>query len=670
MTQKPPRPPAIITEGVQKGGVPAWDFVRRHRHWTLPPALVPLFAIAGFALAAFRERTGAIVASAVISACVWWFAPHKWTGKDGSPRMREVWYARLSVIAAGSWLSVVSFTGLTWDMFYAALGLMLAWGIPWFIHKRPRSHEGDSAIIGEWNAWWQHHCRQWSLHGSQVIGISSKGTMETLRVQLWAGHQTVRQVADCAGLIESALEGFVRPGMVRVDKDPHNASQALVFLKREDPLLIPSGWNASMSIASVTEAAPVGFTEAGETIREKLAGNWFIIGRTRSGKSNEASVFLAAITGCDDALVWLVDMKGGRAARPWLPAVDWCAVTIEEVALMFGVLKDEIKARAANADDSEEQLRPTREVPAIFLFIDETYEVTSVSAGDGRLAAQLATISSQGMGVAIYVVVVTQYGALEESVRTEQTRGNLPNRICFAVSRAEHGQFALADYQKLDASKLKEQGSFYMQLGPEASSAPGRGVKLDHPQARLIAERHGAMPRLPLRLYASQHQETYDARWSRLPQPFWRSAPQCDAIAPSPTAATPEATVNTSQGYDATARAMAGRIEDEIAGLPDTNPAFPVSDQDVMDATERNKRKFARALADAPPEGISPRRLVAATSLSRSWIMAQLRVLTEGGAVIKPSDGMYRAVTGEDVWAAMEEIRLASARLLAEARSA
>jgi hypothetical protein len=666
--QKPPRPPAIISGGTQGGGVPAWDFLRRHRHWTLPPLLVPAFAVAGFALAAFRERTGTVTGSILVAACVWWFAPHKWTGRDGRPQVREVAYARLSVIAAGAWLSVASFTGVTWIMAAVLGGVVLVWGVFWFVHKRPRASKADKAIVAEWHLWWQHHARQWSLHGSGITDVTSKGTMETLHVQLWKGHQTVRNVQDAADLVESALAGMVRPGMVRVDRHPQDASVALVRLKREDPLAVPSGWNPGMAISSVTEPAPLGFTEDGEIIRVRLTANWFIVGKSRWGKSNELSVMFSAITGTPDGLVWLIDMKGGRAARPWLPAVDWCAVTIEEVGLMLDVLKDEIKGRATNADDSEEQLQPTAEVPAIFLVIDETYEVTSVPAGVSRLAAQLATIASQGMGVAIYVIVVTQYGALEESVRTEQTRSNLINRICFAVSRSDHGQFALSDWQKVDASKLRAKGSFYMQLGPESPSAPGRGFQLDHPQARQIAERHGAMPRLPLVLYASQHQQTYDQRWSRLPQPFWRSAPQCDGIAPSP-AATPEVTVDTTQGYDATAQAMAARIEDEIQGIPDSHPARMPTDQELSDAVLRNKHAFARALAAAPPEGLPPKQIISASGMSRSWVMGQLKALAEAGAVIKPSDGMYRAADGAEVWAAMEEIRLAAGRLLTEARS-
>jgi len=662
-TQKPPSPPAIITGEQKRAAVPAWDFARRHRHWTLPPALLPLFAAAGFALAAFRQHTPVIAAAAAAAVSVWFFAPHKWTDDKGRPRPKEVWYARLSVLAAGGWLSVTSFTGMTLVTFAALGALLLAWGIPWFVHKRPRARRGN---VEAWNLWWQHHARQWSLHGSAVVSVESKGTMETLTIQLWRGRQTVRQVREVAELIESALAGYVRPGMTRVDGHSANPSQALLRLKREDPLAVPSSWHVGLAITSITEPAVIGFTEAGELIRVSLLANWFVTGKSRGGKSNELSEFLASITGCDDARVWLIDMKGGRAARPWMPAVDWCAVTPEEADVMLGVARDEIKARATHADDSEEQLRPTPEVPAIFLVIDETYEVTSVPAGSAWRAATLAVIASQGMGVAVYTIVLTQYGALDESVRTEQTRGNLVNRICFAVSRAEHGAFALSDYQNLDASRLGEKGSFYMQLGPDAPSAPGRGHKMDHELVRPLAERHGAMPRMRLRLYAAQNQETYDQRWSRLPQPFWRSAPQCEGLTPSPAVAVAAAVTDGS--IDATSQAWAAQIEDEVAAIPDITPARMPSDAELRAVLARGPAAFARALAAAPDEGVPPKQLIKACGMSRGWVMGKLKTLSEAGVVIKVRDGMYRADSAAEVAAAIDESRRRDDALLAAGR--
>jgi hypothetical protein len=639
--QSPPSPPAVSLEGTVRTGPGFWRFAHRNRHWTLPVALIPVFGAAGLVLAIFRQHEGVIIAAAVAALFTWFFAPHKWTDDKGRPRAGEVWYARLSVLAAGAWLSVASWTGITWVTFAVMAGLVLVWGGFWFAHKRPRSTPGDRGSVAEWDAWWQHHCREWGLIGSSVIATSTKGSMDTLTVQLWRGRQTVRSVRDAEGLIESALGGYVRHDGVRADKEPADTSRALLRIKRDEPLAGAKPWHPGMAISSITEPAPVGFAESGEDMLERLLSNWLMTGKTRSGKSNELSEFLASITGCDDARVWLIDMKGGRAARPWMPAVDWCAVTMDEATLMLTTARDEIKARATYADDASEQLRPTREVPAIFLVIDEAYEVTSVAAGSAHLAALLAVISSQGFGVAFHVIVATQYGALDESVRTEQTRSNLLNRICFAVARPEHGAFTLTDWTRLDASRLKEQGSFYMQIGPEAKSAPGRGHQMSHDLVRQIAARHGAMPRPGLTLYAVDHQEAYDARWQRLPQPFWRSAPQCEGLDP---AVAPHSA--------------------EIAHLPDTPPA-PAGAGDVKAALTRSRDQFAQALASAGADGIAPRQLIRACGLSRSWVMTRLRDLQAEGVVARVGDGAYRASSAEAVLAAIEDARRRDDALLA-----
>ncbi len=670
--QDPPHPPAMIGETPELSRWPAWQWARRNRHFTVPPVLLPLFIAAAVTAARFHAHTAVIIATAVTAFWIWLGAPHKWDRKS------EQWYARLSAVAAASWLSAASWTGITWIMDAVLAGGVLIWGIFWFIHKRPRGLVGDAAIIAEWDQWWQFHARAWGLHGSNVIGVTSKGPMETLQVQLWAGRQHFKQVEEIVHLVESALVGYVRPGMIRVDRHPQNASQVLIRLRRDDPLGRPMSWHPGLAISSILEAAVIGFTESGDLIRAVLASNWFIIGRSRSGKSNELSNFLAAITGCPDARVWLVDRKGGRAARPWMAALDWCAVTLDEISLMFDTAFAEVKARAENAYDGNEQLVPTPEVPAIFLAIDETYEVTGLQAGITKLAVQLATLASQGMGVAVYIIILTQYGALEDTVRTEQTRSNLVSRMCFAVMEASHGQFALPDWAKLNPAKLREQGSFYYRLGPDASSAPGRGFEFAHDLVREVARRNGAMPRQPLILYASDFQQGYDTRWERLPASFRKDAPQCDGLDYSPATAQ-EASVlqvtdgqpGTPAGIAAAAMEQAQQVEDDVAAVPDIELrglSLP-SDEEVRDALTRNRKRLAVALHTAPPDGIGPKQLVDATGLSRSYVMAQLRQLVEDGAVTKPTDGRYAAVPGEDVWAAMERIRAAGDLLLAGSRT-
>ncbi|MGO8961556.1 MAG: hypothetical protein ACLQFR_29920 [Streptosporangiaceae bacterium] len=666
MTPGPPHPPPVFSGDLPRPPrVPALDWVVRNRHFTAPPLILPAVLLAGFILAWRRVTEATVIASAVTVVLFWAGAHLKWD------RPAEQWYARLSVLALGGWLSAAAFTGVSWLMLYIAAGLIAVWGGFWFWHKRPRAKRGDAALTAEWDAWWGAHAASWGLHGSRVTGVLSKSGMETVDIALWKGRQHIGHVRDVMHLIASGLGGYVRPGNVRVDEHPDDPSHVLLRLKRADPLRHPRSWHLGLAIQSVTEKAAIGFTELGEDILVSLLSNWFVIGRSRSGKSNELSNFLAAITGCDDALVWLVDRKGGRAARPWMAAMDWCAVELDEIRVMFGVVLAEIKARARDAYTGEEQITPTMECPAIFLCIDETYEVTG-PAGEARLATLLASITSQGMGVAVYVVVLTQYGALEESVRTEQTRSNLISRLLFHVTDARHGAFAIPEYDKLDASKLRQQGAFLMKLGPDAAPAPGRGFEFGHPLAREVARRNGAMPHRRLMLYASEHQGVYDTRWSRLPQPFWRDAPQTQGLAfAGPSSPIPLRT-ETPVDHSPEVLAMAAQIEEEVGDGPVIRePAITMpSDADLRSAFERNRARLARALQSAPPEGISPKQLTMATGLSRSWVMATLKALTERNALLKPGEGLYLAAPGTDIWDEMEAIRQANSRLLEDARSA
>ena len=654
MPEAIPRPPSLPKD---PGSVPVLGFARRNRHWTVPVLLPLLFLMLGFSAATMPQYRDALVAAAAVaSGAMYLAAPHKWD------RAVEQWYARLSVLVFGGWLCAVSWAGLTWTMTVALFVLALAWGVPWYVHKRPRDTKAARGITGQWNEWWQHHAVHWGVAGSGVREVTTKGPVVTLRVQLWAGRQHARQVEDIAHLIESALRGFVDHGMVRVARAPGNPSQVLVHLKQGNPLARAIRWDASMVPLSVLDQVAIGLGEDGRWLRVVLASNWFITGKSRSGKSNQLSVFLAVITGVPDARAWLIDRKGGRAARPWMPALDWCAVTIEEARTLLAVAVAEVEARAMHAYDGTEQLVPTPEVPALFVIVDEAHEVTSqTDRGDARCASLLSAVASMGMGVAVYTVVLTQHGTLELSVGSEQTRANLVNSICFAVRQASHGAYALSDWAKLDASKLREKGSFYAQIGPDASSVPERAPEMSHELVEQIAARNGAMPRRPLVLYAADHQEVYDMRWSRLPAVFRPLAPQCEGGPESPSPAFLPRDGETPGDDMPGARE---RVEADVAALPDTDLAgltLP-SDEEIRSETARRRLRFAVALMNAPDEGVTPRQLVTATGLSRSWIHQQLSALADAGAVIKVGDGRYRG-TG-DVREAMEAVRRGHAALL------
>jgi len=602
-----------------------------------------------------RDMFKTIGAAAAGSLAMWLAAPHKWD------RWPERIYAGLSVTLSGTWLSVATLTGDSKPMLLAGLTLALGWGIPWWWHKRPRKAKAEQVAVMQWDAWWQNYTPGWSLAGSRIVAVTSKGVTVTLTVQLWAGRQSHQSITPVVHLIESACRDFIGAGMIRVEQNKANASQVLLHLKRSDPLAKVITWDPAMLPESASGTVTEGVSESGKLIRTPMLVNSFTNGATRTGKSNQLSVRLAAKTAVPDARVWLIDRKGGRAARPWMEAIDWVATTIEEARLMLACAAAEVEGRALHAYDGSEQLEPTVEVPAIFVVIDEANAVTSVTRGDSRCAADLAAIASMGSGVAIHADVLTQYGALDESVRTEQTRSNLPLRLCFRTETSAHGVFALGDKTRADTSRLRGKGSFYWKLGPDAPEEQARGFHMPHDLVREIAKRHGAMPRQPLRLFASQHQAIYDERWQRLPEPLRHLAPQYVPGTP-----VTDVTEVTAAPPADEAFAAAVRIEAEIAHVPDVPlSSLPhVPDFAVRDSVTRGQDRFAAALQRAPEAGISPKQLTAASGMSRSWIMSRLASLTSIGAAEKVQDGLYRAVPGRDIGEALDEIKAANGRLL------
>lgn len=677
----PPPPPSDFTPGWAPGplGEPgparmAWRLAWRNRHVTLPLAVAPAMWTAAEILHAEHLGHMAILGSALAGAYVAWRAPHHWD------RLPEVAYAQASVLAGGAWLSTAACTGTPAAMRDTLAAGAVAWGIPYWRHHRPRGRwerRRHERAVSEWNQVWQRHAPAWGAAGSGVADVAENGPVLSLLIQLWAGRQTAALIKSLVPLIESALAGYVEDGMTRVEVRKTNPSQVWLHLKREDPLGEEIEWDASMVPGDITLPAPVGLLEGGEMLEISLRRSFFILGKTRSGKSNELSVLLAAITACRNARAWLIDMKGGRAMRPWLPAVDWAATTIEEARKVLAAAVAEIKARAADAYNGEdEQLEPTDEVPTIYVIIDETHEVTSLMAGDAACRRDLAIIASQGAGVDVYPIVVTQYGALAESVGTEQTRSNLTGRMCFQVEDRDHGTFALGDdaHRRVDPTSLAEPGQFYWRANSRTSLEQVRGPHVPHRLAREIATASAADTDLhsrKLELYATDWQETYDMRWSRLPDKFRAGAPQ--------------AKLSEHPEHDVTVPAPppADDIDREIAEINAETAEFKITSDDIARAARQRaargeappdlradhddrRRRFAAILQAAPAGGVRPADLERGAGLGRTWVSLTLKTLVSDGVADKPKTGRYVPIS--DIWEGLEAIRRRTERLAADAR--
>ncbi len=644
----------------------AWRSARRNRHVSVPLAVPVAAWTAAEIMHAFGMGGYAGIAGLVLAGNIWYFAPRKWTGKDGLPRWPEVWYARASAAALWLWLWAAASAGPSAGPLAPLLvAAATAWGIPWYRHKRPRGMKKRERLLRQWQAFWEGHAHAWDLGGSRVIDAEEKRAQIRLRVQLQPGRQSLQHAKGAVHLIESALQDYSGIGMVRVTGAPGNASQVEVFLKRENPLRDVIEWDPALAPRSVHDPAVLGVSETSDLVRAPQRTNAFVNGKTRSGKSNHLALRLVQLTGCPDDRQVVIDLKK-RSARPLLKAsaVDCVITDRDEARDMLRMLCAEIAARSRDWDTGEEQALATPSSPALHVLVDEVNPLASVTAGTAECARYLAIGASQGSGLEVYYEVYTQYGALEESVQTEQTRANLPLRACYATETAEHGAFALGDGWKHDASKLEEKGEFLLKLGPRARDERIRAPHVPH---RLLEEITAANardvkrpPRLqlwcggePSGIGGLTWQEWWDRRWLRIDPALRSVSPQYAEAAeefgePKAPSGSPSAAAPPPGEDPDTGAAVAAAIARETEG-PDLAPTA-AAEAAVRGTGTTRREKFAAALASAAPPGITRGALAEASGYSPSLVSAELKRLAERGAAVS-QDQRWLPVPGRDVLA-------------------
>ena len=255
--------------------------------------------------------------------------------------------------------------------------------------------------------------------------------------------------------IEQALE--LRPGAVRFERYRNPANRQLssldfwMHLDYEDILAkivrMPEIPDNELMI-SINEAFPIGRMADGEylylTLREI---HTMMVGVTRAGKSNLLHVIIYHVSRCYDAAIWMIDLKGGATARPWLqpwldgkvdrPILDWVAIDRWEAARMMHAVVDIVKDRPGKRRGSKTEPQrkgmPMRTLdpatgkpriapinrPAVVLITDELAELVGTHTGptmagknEGLTSATFASlmlrIVTLAAGEAFYAIFAGQ----------------------------------------------------------------------------------------------------------------------------------------------------------------------------------------------------------------------------------------------------------------------
>ena len=346
--------------------------------------------------------------------------------------------ASLTAPTVGTWGAVVIVT---------TGGLLAAW--PWFPMRAVSAQRARLRMIR--SAW---------PSSAQLAGLPTGTALDDVSATPRGWRLAVRapRGAD-AGLIAHAarrLGSTLGRSEVAVNLDAADAGRAVVEVTEgADPLTGPPRPRPADKVATVAHGAPFGLDEAGRPVVLPLVESSGLIGgRPGAGKSVGLSLIAAAAVEAPDAVLWVVDLKGGVELGPWLPATDRAATTDEAAAVLLGEAVDLMAARLeALAAAGRRKVDPTEADPLVVLIVDELAEL------EAENMATLRRLVALGRAAGVSVWAATQRPSAD--LVPTSLRGLFRLAVGFPTRRRRDSDVILGDgwaADGVDASTLNAPG--------------------------------------------------------------------------------------------------------------------------------------------------------------------------------------------------------------------
>jgi heme exporter protein D len=508
--------------------------------WTLleTPALVPLIAAIVYALGWIANATGApIWLTGVIAAVAAAAALIPVLARTGPSAAAG--YALACALAAGGWLIyAAAVSPRTWTAITAIALLAPALGLLYPAVRRHQRYLAEEARRRAEEERQKAHDRKWPdlLDRLGHPGISFRGQTatrsgHTIRLGLPpSGKVRYGTLAQATERIEIAAR--LRRGAVRIERGAR-ADEVLLHVVERDVLGETIPLPDDTDPLTVNEPLPVGLHEDGTvctvTLREVAA---LIVGLRGSGKSNLIHVLIAQLSRCTDAVIFMIDLKGGRTALPWLrpwlqgrsgrPVIDWVATTRDEAERMLRAVLRGIDARAHSGAGGE-KITPSAGLPAVILIVEEVAVIFGMNSGprtsfEGTTNATLAGLGTQvtqlGRSEAIDPVLVTQRGAVT-MLGSGDLKSQCGLRIGLRAATEADARLVIPDdlHIAADLARLVHPGSGIVQ-SREGRPVPVKFYRLDHDRIAGIADRLAASRPAIDHVLAEALGEDYRHRWS------------------------------------------------------------------------------------------------------------------------------------------------------------
>jgi hypothetical protein len=349
-----------------------------------------------------------------------------------------LWTAAASTCAAG-WLAYATAAGpWSWP---AVTGLVVPAAILTPMWPAVRHHEQrledeqrrrrEAAAAAAGARRWPDLLARTGYKG--ITFVSREDTLSGYDVRLRlpaSGRVTFTQLAAAREKLEVAAR--MRHGALRFERSGEGAHEVILHVSERDVLAETVPLPVEARNLTICRPLPIGLYEDGTvcavTLREVAA---LVAGLRGSGKSNLLHVLIAQLARCVDVLIFVIDLKGGRMAAPWLapwlagqtanPVVDWLATDRDEAERMLRALLRAVEARSRSGAGGE-KITPSVRHPAVILIVDEAAVIFGMGTGgprsslDGTTNAAMASLGTQlvmtGRSEAIDLILAVQRGTV------------------------------------------------------------------------------------------------------------------------------------------------------------------------------------------------------------------------------------------------------------------
>lgn len=464
-------------------------------------------------------------------------------------------YLTACTCAAGSWITWVAattpFAAIQAGTFVA--GGLAAWLLyPWYRHSRREAiayeHATDHPAATERPLTdWEAICEEAGLKGmtEHADRIETPGGYVVRfklprngRVTFTAFQATLPKLSVIAG-----HDLNLRSGALRAEPGANDAEVLLHVVERDvlaELIPLPD----DMRLIDSNEPFDIGLFEDATPMLWDFLRHGMVVGVTDSGKSNTLNVIIKKGAQMVDTLLWVIDPKGGRMARPWIqalldgkaqrPILDWVATnggpTTMGRELPGGVFKlnkspdeyhyildtaiDEMDRRA-NLNLGGEKVRTSPDLPRIVIIIDEAADVL----GDSQLLDKCKLLVRKGRSEGIIILIAGQRGTAS-MLGDGDFRSQILNAIGLGVRSQTDANMIFPDDPQVSKqlTKLTHQGTMLVKRGAKGRAIPGKGYRIEADETSneiypLSIALSGRRPGLPADAVA-HHGSVYADRWS------------------------------------------------------------------------------------------------------------------------------------------------------------